>query len=338
MDLQSTASIVGGRVVGDTDREINGVAQVDAVRPDEITFIADEKYLRLLTDKDPAAVLVKDEFADLTCPQIVVADPYLAALQIAQAFFPDPQYEPGIDPAAAVDTAAEVDPTATVMAYAVIGPGATVGPHTVLMPQTYVGAQARVGAHCLLHPGARVGMRCTLGDRVILHHNVSIGADGYGYERMGDTQVKIPQRGIVVIEDDVEIGACSCVDRATFGRTVVGAGAKIDNHVQVAHNCLIGKRCLLVAQTGLAGSVVVGDDCVLAARVGVVPHVRIGAGSILAGGAGATRDVPPGSVVAGIPAKNHMDWKREIVALKNLPQAIKVLQRLVKRVEELETK
>jgi len=338
LDLHSIANIVGGRVVGDSDREINGVAQVDAVRSDEVTFITEEKYLRLLADKDPAAVLVKSEFAELTAPQIVVGDPYLAALQLAQAFFPEPHYEPGVDPAASVAADATVDPTATVMAHAVVGPGATVGARTVLMPQTYVGAQARVGKNCLLHPGAKVGARCTLGDRVILHHNVSIGADGYGYERMGDTQVKIPQRGIVVIEDDVEIGACSCVDRATFGRTVIGAGTKIDNQVQVAHNCLIGKRCLLVSQTGLAGSVVVGDDCILAARAGAVPHVRIGAGAILAAGAAVMRDVEPGQVIAGIPGKDHMDWKRELVAIRNLPQALKDLQRLGKRVDALETK
>ena len=156
------------------------------------------------------------------------------------------------------------------------------------------------------------------------------------FTRIGDQHVKIPQQGVVVIEDDVEIGAGSCVDRATFGRTVIGAGTKIDNQVQVAHNCLIGKRCLLVAQVGLSGSVVVGDDTIFAGKAAAVPHVRVGRRCIIGALAAVHKDLPDDSFVGGAPAKHHMDWKRELAATGHLPEALKDLKRLMQRVEDIE--
>jgi UDP-3-O-[3-hydroxymyristoyl] glucosamine N-acyltransferase len=336
--LAELAKAVGGEARGDAEREIRGVAQAGDVRDDEATFVDDPKYLPLLARRDPAAVFVRAFLPELRAPQIVVAEPRFAAIQASAAFVADPVFAPGVDPRAVVEPGAVVDPTATVMALAYVGAGATVGPHAVLAPQVYVGPEATIGANAALHTGVRVGARCRIGARVVCWHNVSIGADGFGFVRIGDQHVKIPQKGAVVVEDDVEIGANTCIDRATFGRTVIGAGTKIDNLVQIGHNCLIGKRVLIVAQVGLSGSVTVGDDAVLAAASGVVPHVRIGRGSVVGAKSGVHKDVPDGAMVAGYPAKDHMAWKRETAALKHLPEAIRALQRLEKRVEELETK
>jgi len=338
MKLTELAKRVGGEVCGDGDPEIVGIAQIDDVRPDEITFLDAPRYLPILRRKNPAALLVKEKIEDFAAPQVLVAEPRLAALAAAAALVAEPVYSPGIHPSAVIDPEAQVDPTATVMALCYVGPRAKVGPHSVLMPQVYLGPAASVGAACVLHPGVRVGERCRLGDRVICHHNVSIGADGYGYLRQGDAQVKIPQKGIVVIENDVEIGACSCIDRATFGRTVLGEGTKIDNLVQVGHNDLIGKRCLLVAQSGLSGSVVVGDDVIFAARSGAISHVRIGNGAVVGGLSNAAKDVGEGRKVGGVIAQDHLEWKRQIAAVKKLPEALREIRRLAKRVEELERK
>ncbi len=338
MKLAELAELLGGRVHGDSAREIRGVAQAAGVRDDEATFIDDPKYLPLLQDRHPGAVLVRAFSPELPAPQIVVAEPRLAAIQAAAVFAAETAPAPGVDPRAVVDPTATIDPTATVMALAYVGPGATIGPRAVLAPQSYVGPDAVVGAGCVLHPGVRVGRRCRLGERVVCWHNVSIGADGFGFTRIGDRHVKVPQNGIAVVEDDVEIGANSCIDRATFGRTVIGAGTKIDNLVQIGHNCLIGKRCLIVSQVGLSGSVTVGDDAVLAAGAGAVPHVRIGRGSVVGARAAVRRDVPDGAMVGGFVAKDHMAWKRETAALTRLPEAIKELKRLGMRVDELEKK
>lgn len=338
MKLKELANLLGGEVCGEGNPDIVGIAQIDDVHSDEITFVDAPRYLPQLRLKNPAAVLTREKIEDFPAPQVLVADPRLAALMTASLLVAEPVYPPGVHPMAVVAPDAHVDPTATVMALCFVGPGAVIGPRSVLMPQVYLGPSATVGAECVLHPGVRVGERCRLGDRVICHHNVSIGADGYGYLRQEDGHLKIPQKGVVVIENDVEVGACSCIDRATFGRTVIGEGTKIDNLVQIGHNDLIGKRCLLVAQSGLSGSVVVGDDVIFAARSGAISHVRIGNGAVIGGLANAAKDVEENHKVGGVIAQDHMEWKRQIAAVKKLPEALRELKRLAKRVEELERK
>ena len=336
MNLLELAELLGGRLVGDGDTEIRGISQIDDVQPDEVTFLADEKMKERLEGKQPAGVIVQEELPDLDYPQIVVADPRRSAVQAALTLVPDEEYPPGIESGAYVDPSAIVDPSATIMTAAYVGPQVSVGARTVIMPQAYLGPNSKVGADCVLHPGTKIGARCTLGNKVICHQNVSIGADGFGYEQTEQGHAKVPQKGIVVVEDEVEIGACSCVDRATFGRTRIGAGTKIDNLVQIAHNCLVGRRCILIAQVGLAGSVIVGDDTILAGRVACIPHVRIGSRCIVGSMSAVHKDLPDGSIVGGVPCKDHMVWKRELVAISKLPEALKDLHRIAKRLDRLE--
>lgn len=337
--LAEIARTVGGELIGDPDKVIAGVASVGDCRPDEITFANDPVFVERACKKGVGALLVPSRVEGFSAAQIVVADPKIAALQVAYLFAPTAEIKPGRSTSAWVEETARIDPTATLMPFAYVGPDAKVGPGTVIHPGAYVGRQASVGAQCTLFPNAVVGERCVVGDRVILHGNAVLGTDGFGFypDEQGRHQ-KIPQLGIVVVGDDVEIGACSCVDRATFGRTVIGEGTKIDNLVQIGHNCLIGKNALLVSQVGLAGSVEVEDQVTFAARSGSVGHVTIGQGAIIGGLSVVINDVEPGARLGGFPARHHMDWKRTTIAVEKLPQALKTLRRLEKRVAELENK
>ncbi|MBZ0274197.1 UDP-3-O-(3-hydroxymyristoyl)glucosamine N-acyltransferase [bacterium] len=335
--LGDIAEHVGGRVAGDPETPIADIAQVDDVRPGEITFAVNAGFLARAIERGAAAVLVPAEF-EAPLPRVVVAEARLAAIMTAMLLHPPRERAAGRVPDAHVDADALVDPSATIMPGAYVGAGASIGAGSVLMPGAVVEEDARVGAACVLHPNVTVKERCMLGDRVILHAGVVIGADGFGYFEEGGRRVKIPQLGTVIVEDDVEIGAHSCVDRATIGRTVIGAGTKIDNLVQVGHNCLIGKNCILVSQVGLAGSVRIGDGAILAARAGVADNVAVGAHAVVGGMSGVARDVPEGAQVAGAPAYSGVDWRRNVAIMPDLHRTVRLVQRLSERVEELEAK
>jgi UDP-3-O-[3-hydroxymyristoyl] glucosamine N-acyltransferase len=335
LTVRELAELVGGAVTGDGGVEIHQVAQASCVRSGEITYAISPVYVEMVRASAASAVFVHEK-QDLKIPQILVPDPKIAAIQAAMRFGPEPSYAPGISPGAFVHPGAKVDPSASVLPGASVSRGATVGARTVLMSGVSVGENAVVGEDARIHPNVAIGERCAIGNRVILHPGVCIGADGFGFYPAGGTHQKIPQRGIVEVGDDVEIGANSCIDRATVGRTVIGDGTKIDNLVQVGHNCIIGKNCILVSQVGLAGSVRIGDGAILAARAGVADNLNIGAGSIVAGMSGVANDLPAGSRVGGLPAYHHMDWKRNLVHMKNLHRIVRHLEQLAKRVSEIE--
>jgi UDP-3-O-[3-hydroxymyristoyl] glucosamine N-acyltransferase len=335
--LSEIGTLVGGKVIGDPKVAIRGIASVGDCKPDEITFALAPKFIQNAANRPIGALLVKKAQDDFPHPQVVVADPKMAAFKLAHIFAEKIAPQPGKAAQAHVCDSANVDPTASLAPFAYVGEKATVGKGTVLYPGAYVGDNAVVGENCTLHPGVVVGERCEVGDNTILHNNVSIGADGFGFFPDGTGgHAKIPQMGIVAIGKNVEIGACSCIDRATFGRTVVGDGVKIDNLVQVGHNCLIGANSMLISQVGLAGSVDAGENVLFAARAAVSGHLTIGQGAVIGGGAGVLNDVPEGEMVGGFPARNHIAWKRSVVATQQLPQTLKKLRRLEKRVAELE--
>src|SRR5262249_8410721 len=266
-----------------------------------------------------------------------VPSPHLAFARLLALFHPGPSPAPGVHPRAEGHPAARVHPTATVMALAVVEAGAAIGARTVLWPGSYVGEGSQLGEDCVLQPGAVVRERCLLGDRVVLQPGAVVGSDGFGFafDPAGPAHVKVPQIGIVRIEDEVEVGAGSCIDRATTGETVIGRGTKIDNLVQIAHNVRVGPLSILCAQVGISGSTEVGSGVVMGGQVGVVGHLSIGDGAKIAAQSGVAHDVEPGGQVSGYPAVRRGLWLRQSAALKQLPELLKEIRSLRARLEAL---
>ena len=329
--LADLAGLVGGRVVGDPDVMIEGVAAIEDAGPGQITFLAHPRYRKYLDSSTAGAVIVNDgSSVPATLNRLEVEDPNRAFAEIHGIFNPPPAHEPAISPLAVVHPSAVIGPDVALYPHCYVGRDARVGERTVLMPGVTVGPDARVGRRCVLNPNVTVAHRCRVGDGVILHAGVVVGSDGFGYAGGGRQRIKVPQAGIVEIGDQVEIGANTTVDRATIGSTRIGAGTKIDNLVQIGHNVVIGERCLIVAQTGIAGSTVIGDDVILAGQAGISDHLEIGNGSVIGPRSTVLQSVPPGSVLSGaVTAAPHKQWLRVMRLLPRLPT-------LWHRVSELE--
>jgi UDP-3-O-[3-hydroxymyristoyl] glucosamine N-acyltransferase len=320
--LGAIAERTGGRVIGDAAVVVEHVAGIDTVDETALTFATDEKYLRAALASKAAAVLVDAALlgADAAYAKPLVAVPSVRiALADLLRFFEPPRPPAGVHASAAVDRAARGDPTATVGPLVAIGAGARIGPRTVLGAGVVVGAGARIGADCTLHPRALVLDGCTLGDRVVLQAAAVIGSDGFGWAFVEGALRKIPQIGIVSLADDVEIGANTCIDRAQTGVTSIGEGTKIDNLVQIGHNCRIGKHCAFAAQTGLAGTTIVGDYVQVGGQSAFKGHITVGSRVTIAGASHIWSDVPDGAVVSGRPARNHRDELRGQALLRKLP-------------------
>src|SRR5687767_12315633 len=279
--LDMVAQAVGGIVIGDGTTEITGVAGIREAREGELTFLAHPRYEPYLEQTRASAVIVADDHRALGKPLIQNPNPYLAFLNAVRFFQGEEERPaPGIHPSAVVAPEAFVDATATVGPNAVVEAGARVGPLAWIGPGCYIGKGVSIGPETRLHPNVTVLEECVLGSRVLVHSGTVIGSDGFGFVRDGEIYRKLPQVGNVVIEDDVELGACVTIDRATMGTTRIGAGSKIDNLVQIAHNVQIGNNCIIVAQVGISGSTTLGDHVVLAGQVGIVGHIHIGAGAM----------------------------------------------------------
>jgi UDP-3-O-[3-hydroxymyristoyl] glucosamine N-acyltransferase len=337
--VRELAAHVGGEVVGDPDRMISSVSGLAEAGPDELSFFGNARYRRELERTKAGAVLVSEPLpAREGTSWIRVDQPHLAFARISQLFHPFAAPNRGVSPRAQVHPEARVHESASVMGLATVERGASIGARTVVFPGAYVGEGARVGADCVLYPNVTVRERCVLGDRVILQPGCVIGSDGFGFafDAAGPAHVKVPQAGIVRVEDDVELGANTCVDRATFGETVVGRGSKIDNLVQLAHNVKVGPLSIVCAQAGVSGSTELGHGVVLAGQVGVVGHIKLGNLVKVGAGSGVAHDVDDGQTVSGAPAMPHREWLRAMVALKQLPDLLSEVRALRKRVEELE--
>ncbi|OGQ83287.1 MAG: UDP-3-O-(3-hydroxymyristoyl)glucosamine N-acyltransferase [Deltaproteobacteria bacterium RIFOXYA12_FULL_58_15] len=332
------ATLVGGRVIGDCDRQIRDVADLENAGPRHLSFLANPKYRVAFMATRAGAVLVSEGTTEgpPNVSLIVCADPYLALARVLGEFYPPTSWPHGSEPGAYVDPKAQVDPTATVRATAVIEAGAKIGPRTIVSPGAYVGVDAQIGADVLLHPGVKVLARCVLGDRVILQAGVVVGSDGFGYAHDAEQRrYKIPQVGIVEIENDVEIGANTTIDRSTFGVTRIGAGTKIDNLVQIAHNVVTGHDCVIVAQSGIAGSTTLGHRVVMGAQTGVVGHIKICDDVTLAARAGVPNSIRKPGIYSGTPSKPHRDWLRVVASQQALPEMRRRLRELEQQVETI---
>jgi UDP-3-O-[3-hydroxymyristoyl] glucosamine N-acyltransferase len=340
--LRELAALVGGSVEGDGSQRIHGVAQLDEAGPEDLSLLNGLRYRSQFVTTRAGAVIVGPKLAAPERPDspslLRVENPYLAFGRLIDLFHPAPPLRPGRHPTALVEEGAQVDPTAELRAFTFVGRGASIGPRTLLHPGVVIEADARIGADCLLHANAVVRERCEIGDRVILQPGAVVGSDGFGYvfDPKRPAHVKVAQVGIARLEDDVELGACACVDRATLGATVVGRGTKLDNLVHIAHNVQVGMHSLLCAQVGIAGSTTIGSGVVLAGQAGVVDHVHIDDRVTVGAQSGVTGDVAAGASVSGFPARDHAGMLRAWAALQRLPALRREHEGLMRRVEELE--
>jgi UDP-3-O-[3-hydroxymyristoyl] glucosamine N-acyltransferase len=344
--LQELAARVGGEVAGDGSVRLRRVAPVEEAGPDEITFFSNKKYRAAYQASRAAAVIVDLEEPVAAGRNLLrVKNAYLAFAKVSTLFHPPAQAVPDVAPEAFVHPSARVAPSAEIQPLAYVGPGAEVGARTVLFPGACVGAEARVGEDCILYPNVVVRERCRVGNRVILQPGCVVGSDGYGFAfdvegegGSGPRHYKLPQAGAVVIEDDVELGANTCVDRGTLGDTVVGRGAKVDNLVQIAHNVAVGPLSLIMSQVGISGSTKLGVGVIVAGQAGIVGHLHIGDGAKIAAQSGVMEDLPPGEVHGGSPSRHHGEWMRQHAALLRLPELLKAVRRLEKEIALLKGK
>ncbi len=341
MTLDEVAKLVGGVVVGDGSVVLTGVAGIKDAGPGQLTFLSNPKYERYLAETGASAVVVGTEYRDVASTNgrpVLVADNAYGTIARVMALFAQsaPGVAPGVHSSAVVSESVELGTDVAIGANAVVMEGAVLGDRVVVHPGAYVGHGVTLGSDAVLRPNVTVKAGCVLGERVIVHSGTVIGSDGFGFAREGDECRKVPQVGNVVVEDDVEIGANVCIDRATIGTTRIGKGTKIDNLVQIAHNVVIGEGTLVVAQVGISGSSEVGNHVVLAGQSGVTGHVKIGDGAMVAARAAVTRSIPPGERVSGYPARKHSVSKRITACLTQLPSLFARVKQIEKKLQDLE--
>lgn len=331
MTLGEVAARTGGWVAPEVAaNEISGLASLDDANPGDLAFFGNPKYLKALRKSRATAVLVPHGFGeDVPAIRIWVEDPGAAFSALLPTFVPPSVvYRPGVHPTAVVHPEATVGEDVFLGPYVVIESGAKIGDRSIIDAHSYVGHWAQLGADCHLFPHVTIRERCRLANRVILHSGVVIGADGFGYEFRDGGHQKIPQTGVVQIEDDVEIGANSTVDRARFGRTWIRKGTKIDNLVQIGHNVTIGEHCILCAQVGISGSTRLGNFVTLAGKVGLSGHIELGDGVIFGAMSAIAKDVPAKSVMFGAPARPIREYKATYALLKNIHKLYDRVKRL----------
>jgi UDP-3-O-[3-hydroxymyristoyl] glucosamine N-acyltransferase len=306
---------------------------------DQISFLANPKYQAKLAGCKAAAIIVHPSLdGSVDAPLLLTDNPYLAFAKILTFFEVPPHVGEGVLPGAHIHPEATIGENVTIEPGCVVSAGAVVGNGSHLYPNVVLGTDVVIGDDCLLHANVSVRENCVLGNRVIVQPGAVIGADGFGFAPDGQSYYKIPQIGHVVIEDDVEIGSCSCIDRGTLGVTRIARGAKIDNLVQIAHNVQIGEDTAIAAQVGMAGSAVIGKHCTFAGQAGVAGHVTVGDNVILAGRGGISNNVDGNQMLAGIPARPHREWLKATMTMTHLPEMRRELGRLKQQVDELKSK
>jgi UDP-3-O-[3-hydroxymyristoyl] glucosamine N-acyltransferase len=331
--LQALAEKLSCRLEGNPDTEITGVAGMDRASKGQITFLANRRYSPQLKTTQASAIFIEDavsldrEPGNSPLAALRTSNPYLAFAQALDLFYQAPAYPPGIHPTAVIDPSARIAPGAHIGPYCFIDANAALGPNAVLHSFVTIYRGAKIGANFFAHAHAVVREFCQIGDRVILQNGVIIGGDGLGFAKRTDgTWYKMAQSGPAVLEDDVEIQANACVDRATVGETRVGRGTKIDDLALVGHASQIGQNSMICGQVGLAGSTHIGDNCILAGQVGTAGHLTIGDGAVITAQSGVPNDVPARALYSGYPAVENRQWLKMMAALNRLPDLLKRLQ------------
>lgn len=324
------AKLVGGTLSGNDMRVLSSVLPLESATEDSVSFLANVRYHTLLEQTNAGVVFVSNGISRASGDYITTKDPYTAFVIALEFFSAQPKRAVGVHPSAVIDPTARIGEGVSIGPNCIVESGSSVGDRSVLIGNTFVGKNVSVGSDCVLHAQVSVRFGSVLGNRVIVHCGTVIGSDGFGFAPDQGKFRKIPQIGIVVIEDDVEIGANTTIDRATMGETRIGEGTKIDNLVQIAHNVRIGKHCVVAAQAGISGSTQFGDYCRVGGQAGFVGHIKIGDGAAFGAQSGVSSDVAPGETMSGSPARPHSLWKRMEAALPRLPE----LLRRVRRIEE----
>jgi UDP-3-O-[3-hydroxymyristoyl] glucosamine N-acyltransferase len=342
LKLRDIADRLQCRLEGDGDLEIVRIAAVHKAGPGDLTFIASGRYLAKLATTRASAVILgrsKGNPPQVSCAVLHADDPYSTLAEAVALFAPQTRPSPGVDPLSAVAADATIGVDVSIGPFVTVGAGATIGARTIIHPNVVIGSGARIGDDCVIHSQVSIRERVVIGHRVTLHNGTVVGSDGYGFARQKDgTHLKIPQHGDVVIEDDVEIGANSTIDRPAVGETRIRAGTKIDNLVHVAHGVAIGRRVLLAAQVGIAGSTTIGDDVMMAGQTGVTGHITVGDKAIVGAKSAVLQSVAAGAFVTGSPAFPHADWRKASVVFRQLPSMKKRIEELEQRIVELEEK
>lgn len=331
--LKEIASLIGGEIEGDPATVITGASGIKEAGEGDLTFLANPKYVPLLeTTRAGAVVVEKGLKIASACPLIRVDNPSFAFSKLIELFGPKkPEFPKGVDKRAEVGKKAKLGRDVSVGPFTVIEDGAVIGDRTVVRSGVYIGHFTTLGADCHIYPNVTIRERCVIGNRVSIHSGSVIGSDGFGYVAVKGVHEKIPQIGTVAIEDDVEIGSNVTIDRARFDKTIIRKGTKIDNLVQIAHNCDIGENSIIVAQVGISGSTTIGKNVILAGQVGVVGHVTIGDNTIIGAKGGVSKNVPPNAYYIGIPAMEGKTFKKVHAALLRLPGLITKVRGLEER-------
>jgi UDP-3-O-[3-hydroxymyristoyl] glucosamine N-acyltransferase len=339
LTLSAVADLVGGRVRGDETLEVRGVAPLEEAGPTDLGLLADRRYLGRLPESGAGALLVSDDLVDAvpgdrSC--VAVPDAHAALVPLLHRLYPRPAPEPGVHPTAVLGRGVEMGVDVVVGPYAVIEDGVSVGDRCTVGAHAVLGRDSRVGEGTVLHPHVVLYPRTLIGRRVIVHAGVRLGSDGFGYAVVDGALVKVPQVGRCVVEDDVEIGAGTCIDRGSIGETRVGAGTKLDNLVHVGHNVRLGPGCALAAQSGISGSVTIGAGVMMGGQAGLAGHLRIGNGVRVAGQSGVAGNLADGETVMGTPARDLKTFLRAYASLfreRNLGRRVRDLERGVSEAE-----
>jgi len=339
MKLREIATALGCDLTGDGEIEITGVAGMEHAAPGELTFLANPKYAHKVKDTRARAILTAEPIHELPIASLVSGNPYLDFARALELFYQPPKPHRGIHRLASIADSARIGEHASIGPFAVVGENVRIGSHAILYPHAVIYEGAQIGDHFVAHSHAVVREHCRVGNRVILQNGAVIGGDGFGFAKRADgTHYKIVQSGVTVIEDDVEVQSLTSVDRATVGETRVKRGAKIDSLVQIGHACVVGEDNIICAQTGLAGSSILERNVLLAGQVGISGHLTIHDNAVVYAQSGVGGDVEAGARISGSPAFGAREWLRAITAFPKLPELLKLVRDLKKKVEELEKK